>query len=381
MRLHVLSVPHTVVNREYLNCAFTQNVGRFCRMMKSLGHRVYFYGHERSEVECDEHIAVMDDAALADYGSLDDHQRALSRPGDDAALHRRFNERCIAAIGERREPRDFILCFWGVAQKPVADAFPDCLAVEPGIGYPATAVFAPYRVFVSYAHMHHVYGLMGVQWASWYDCVIPNSFDVGEFEYREVKEDYLLYLGRIVKDKGIEIAVRVAETLGTRLVLAGPGDLEAAGQGARGDRVVHVGFADLERRKRLLRDARCLLMPTYYLEPFGCVVVEALLSGTPVITTDWGAFPEINLHGITGYRCRTFEQFVWAARNVYRIRPAACRAWAAENFSMERVKHMYQEYLEMLAARAREQGFYAGGPERAALDWLTRAYPADADAD
>lgn len=97
-------------------------------------------------------------------------------------------------------------------------------------------------------------------------------------------------------------------------------------------------------------------MPTYYLEPFGGVNVEAQLCGTPVITTDWGAFPETVVHGVTGYRCRTFEEFCWAVNHVDAIQPEACRTWAAANYSMERVGHMYEEYFHRIEGLFEEGG-------------------------
>jgi len=105
-------------------------------------------------------------------------------------------------------------------------------------------------------------------------------------------------------------------------------------------------------------------------------MVEALFCGTPVITSDWGGFAENNLHGVTGYRCRTMEQFEWACKNVDKISRKACYEWAMNNFSLERVALMYEEYFETLTkVHDGSVGFYATNSTRTNLDWLVRYYP------
>ena len=72
MRFHCLGLPHTVTHKDYVACAYTQKVLKFCKMMKARGHTIYHYGHVDSEVECDEHIPVTtnEDLEIA-YGSYD----------------------------------------------------------------------------------------------------------------------------------------------------------------------------------------------------------------------------------------------------------------------------------------------------------------------
>ena len=94
-----------------------------------------------------------------------------------------------------------------------------------------------------------------------------------------------------------------------------------------------------------------------------------------VITTDWGAFAEYNIHGVTGYRCRTFEQFLWAAKNIGNISPARCREWATNNFSIERVGKMYDEYFYAVHNVFEGVGWYEANPARQDLDWLTKILP------
>lgn len=142
----------------------------------------------------------------------------------------------------------------------------------------------------------------------------------------------------------------------------------------RADHVEFVGYADLKKRRDLLSRCKALFVPTYYFEPFGGTMIEAAFSGSPSITTDWGSASENVLHDVTGYRCRTMDQFCWAAKNIENIRPIDCRHWAEGNFSLEAVAPMYDEYFRMLQD-LRGKGWYEENPGRTQLDWLTKSHP------
>ena len=371
-RFHVLSLAHTVTSKEYISCAYTQKVYKFCQMMKERGHTIYLYAHENSDAVCDELIPVTNDKVLIEtYGEYDWKQNQFKHNTGDLA-QQTFNKNAIQEITSRKQPGDFLLCFWGFGHEPVAKAHPDLIAVEPGIGY-HTGLFADYKVFESYSVRDIAYEKMKWGNPQWFDAIIPNYFDPTDFEYRETKDDYFLYLGRIVEHKGIHVAVQAAERAGVKLLVAGQGKYEET-FGKPPANVEFVGFADVEKRKTLLAGAKALFVPSYYVEPFGGVMVEAFFSGTPVISTDWGSFAENNIHGITGYRCRTMEHFVWAAKNIDKIKSDICRKWAMDNFSLDAIAPMYEEYFYMIANSVKH-GWYYENPERSELDWMTRKYP------
>jgi glycosyltransferase involved in cell wall biosynthesis len=192
----------------------------------------------------------------------------------------------------------------------------------------------------------------------WYDAVIPNYFDPDDFTFQDKKQDYFLFLGRVYSGKGIDIAVQATERTGQRLIIAGQGTLREMGYSRTPDHVTEVGYADIARRRELMRDARGAIIASQYLEPFGGVQVENLFSGTPTVTTDWGAFTENNIPGVTGYRCRDMSQFEWAIRNIDQIQPAVCRDYAVNNFSMAAVAPRYEEYFEQVQAVYQGQGWY-----------------------
>jgi glycosyltransferase involved in cell wall biosynthesis len=254
-------------------------------------------------------------------------------------------------IAVRKKPGDLILCFYGGANKITADHHPDLKIVEPVIGYDTKGVFAPYRVFASYAHMHMFYGERGMLMTpSWNDAVIYNAISAYEFDYTEQKDDYFLYFGRVIPSKGVSLAIQSTQETGKKLIIAGPGSITQFGYEKIPDHVIEVGPCDAEQRRKLMSKARAIIGATHYVEPFGNMVVEGYMSGTPAITTDWGGFSETVIQGVTGFRCREFRDFVAAIENIDRISPANCRLWAVQNCDDLVVHQKFDHYLKRIIA-------------------------------
>ena len=371
---HLLGLANVETHKQNSSCPFTQKVIRLAEILKGNGHTVYFYGVEGSEVACDKFIPVSTKEILKKtYGDFDRSTNFFQYDPNDYA-HQYFNKNAIVAISENRQDRDILLSPMGANQKPISDAV-QLLTIEPGIGYSGISPTA-YHVFESYAWMHYMYGLHKIENGVWYDAVIPNYYDPIDFPYQPIKQDYLLYLGRITGRKGVQVASEVAKATGNQLYVVGQGSLDNPRENLSLSFEKHIKYHSAvgpKERAELLGNAKAVLMPTYYLEPFGSVCVEAQFCGTPVVTSDWGAFPETVLHGVTGYRCRTFEEFCWAVKNIDQIKSNSCRQWAEKNYSMARVGKMYEEYFQKVY-NLFDKGWYQPNEKRKELEWLNRFY-------
>ena len=365
-RFHVIAMPHTQTTAAYIACAYTQKVIKFCRMMKSLGHTVFLYASEDNEAPCDELITIVSKNEQRQWFGAYDPEQLIDISWDTTAKHWAIpNKRAIKAIKKRAQPRDFICLIMGVSQKPIADELPDMMAVEYGIGY--EGVFSRFRVYESYAQMHYVQGLLHDDNGYSFHTVIPNYFDPADFPLRSQKDDFYLYIGRLIERKGAQIAVEVTKRLGKKLVLAGQGVQRKEGNKIiaeelilEGSHILHMGHANAVQRAELMGRAKAVFVCSTYLEPFGGTSIEPLFCGTPVITTDWGAFPENIIHGQVGYRTKTLGEAIWATQNLDKLLPPAkLREYAIKNFSLNRVKYLYQAYFEQLYTLWDENGWYS----------------------
>ena len=358
---HVLGLPHTITNKEFVACAYTQKAWKFCKMMGERGHTIYHYGHEESDAPYAENVTVITNEVWKKvYGTHDYKSKFFTYSVEDEA-YQTFFKNAIEEIGKRKKKNDFILPFWGSGVRPICDGHPDLITVEPGIGY-AGGHWANWKVFESYAIYHAYYGLMGVNYCDMknYEVVIPNYFDLSDFEFSDKKEDYFLYLGRVFDGKGVNIAIQVTEHLGYKLKIAGQIDADGPYKdGIFPPHVEFVGYAGTEKRKELMKNAKGCFLPSQYVEPFGGVQVENLLSGTPTITSDWGAFAENNINGVTGYRCRTFDDYLKATIKVNNgeIDYKTCREYG-EKFSLENVAPMYEKYFQDIMNVYTSGGWY-----------------------
>ena len=175
--------------------------------------------------------------------------------------------------------------------------------------------------------------------------------------------DYLAFVGRISPEKRPDRAISIARRAGMKLRIAakvdqadmvyfrkeiepllGAPDVEFIGE---------IGDAD---KSDFMGNARALLFPIDWPEPFGLVMIEAMACGTPVIAWNCGSAPEVVDHGRTGFIVSSEEEAVAAVEAVGGLDRAMVRAVFEERFCASTMARNYVDVYQRLVARSRMPG-------------------------
>jgi glycosyltransferase involved in cell wall biosynthesis len=198
--------------------------------------------------------------------------------------------------------------------------------------------------------------------------VIHHGLDPAPYLWAPAPEDYLAFVARLAPEKAPHVAIDVAAAAGLPIRVAGeihPADREY-GQREVMHRltephVSYLGCVGMNVKVPLLRDARALLAPIDWNEPFGLIFIEAMLSGCPVVAFPRGSVPELVEEGVTGFVVRDAGEMARVVRPggpLDSFDRAACRRRAVERFSRDRMVADHERLYRRAVTEAE-----AGRPE------------------
>ncbi len=214
---------------------------------------------------------------------------------------------------------------------------------------------------------------------------VHNGVILDDFPFKAKKKNYFVTLARFAPYKGQHIAVEAAVKLKKRLRMAGTvadiGSsqkllLELANPMShyrndpqfvyysdkilpsvlKNPRITYSGSLSGKKKLKFLSEAKALLFPITWEEPFGMSVIEALACGTPVIAMNRGAMPEIIEHGVNGFLAKNNSEFEKYMLRIDEIDPEACRQSVIERFSNTAMAEEYvANYKKVLQREARRK--------------------------
>jgi glycosyltransferase involved in cell wall biosynthesis len=362
-RLHVISVPHTITNGDYLSCAFTQKTKDFITMMNLFDYDLIHYGVEGSEVNCNKVDVISYEEYKSFYPNLNLNGNNMGNYGNPYHVakvdyYSMWINNVIENLKFNLLDGDIICYLSPFCSRQICDYFKNFYDdiyphAEIGIGYSEKG-FGDFRCYTTYTHLSWMSEMENnaPKFNHW---VIPYWLDESDYCFSNEKDNYFIYFGRITKPKGIELLLQVSERCNIKIILCGLKDSRTPLPKG----VEYLGAINCRsKRKELLSKAKAMFMPSMYFEPFGLSGVESLLSGTPVITTDWASFSEWNLHGYTGYRCRTFSEFCWATENIDNIDNDFCYKWAKGKYTLPVVGKKFDRFFTYIQNVYYGDGFY-----------------------
>ncbi len=187
-----------------------------------------------------------------------------------------------------------------------------------------------------------------------YAHTIYNGVDADKFPFSAESEDYLLFAGRIVPEKGVKEAIKVAQETNHRLLIIGPvypdqqGYFDQYIKPHLNDKILYLGYIEQANLVKYYQKAKAFLMPIQWEEPFGLTMVEAMACGTPVVALHRGAVPEIIENGVTGFVVHSLGDMMAAVQRIDTINRAACREHVKKHFCLEKMIDEYEATFERI---------------------------------
>lgn len=194
-----------------------------------------------------------------------------------------------------------------------------------------------------------------------WSATVHNAIRAETFPFAAAKDDYAIFLGRFHPEKAPHLAIDAARAAGMPIVLAGkcsePAERAYFSREIEpriGPDVTIYGIADAAAKRRLLARAACMLFPICWEEPFGLVVIEAMVCGTPVVALRRGSVPELIMHGQTGIIVDDPDELPAGIALARELDPAACRKHVESSFTVEVMAEGYEAVYRRALAMAPE---------------------------
>jgi glycosyltransferase involved in cell wall biosynthesis len=177
--------------------------------------------------------------------------------------------------------------------------------------------------------------------------------------FSEQPGDYLAFLGRVSPEKGLDTAIEIATRVGMPLKASIKID-QADRQYyesyirpiiERNPQVELLGELKEHEKTAFLGNARAVLFPIRWPEPFGLVMIESMACGTPVIATRFGSVPEVMEHGKSGFIVDTVDEAVEAVEQISTLSRQQVRQVFEKRFSVERMAENYEVVYATIRSR------------------------------
>lgn len=350
--LHLIGIFHTIHNMEYSHCAFTGKALRFPRMMKMRGYNVVEYSNEGSLSDASEKIVILKKEELsAMVGRKSDKDFFAESAIIQSPQHLEFEKRLIPELLKRVKDNDIVCHPFGHSHEDIVNAMSNCFHVETGVGY-NTVMKKSFKIFETNAWRHIHIERNGSKTSN-YEWVIPNYYDINDWDFGAGDGNYVVFMGRICKEKGMDTILEIARRIDFPVVVAGQGDIMRW----KHPNITYVGPLKGKQRSRLLGKAICSIMPTSFVEPFGGSGVEGMLCGTPLVSNDWGGFTETVDNGINGFRCKTLNDWIESINKCKDLDRLKIRQNAINKYSLESCSHKYDIAFKKIY-ELRQKGWY-----------------------